>query len=233
MAEKTNMKNGRFELATAAHHFLLHAFPFRQPDSFEALATFVATARRINVSPFDLDLVLLRCLTVLSEHTGHRIPSLLEQYVLDDSADANDLTRFSQIIERLLCCYSVSDGSVQDAMQLVSARLGTIECTPQFIAASVRHRLSTLDVLFKSQMGCTLTEYIRDVRLDCVAMLLATSNKSVKEVWAEVGYAYHSNFDHDFTRKFLCTPREYRARAIRPIARELYGNTRGLCGGDR
>src|SRR6185295_3620593 len=60
--------------------------------------------------------------------------------------------------------------------------------------------------------------YIRNARLDQAAVLLATTSKSVKEVWTAVGYNHASNFVHDFRNRFEVTPRAYRAQAIQPMA---------------
>ncbi len=222
MSVTTAATHARFQLVTAGHHFLLNVLPFRQPASGEALETFIASAKRINACAVDVDFVLLQCLAVLSHHTPRRIPSLIDEYRFGRNSTPDDFVRFSECVEGLLRYHAVTDGSVQDVLRLVRSKYGDTTATPQFLAAAVGQRLATLDVLFKKQMGCTLTEHIRDVRLSQAAVRLATTNKSIKEVWAEVGYAHHSNFDHDFKRKFGCTPREYRSRAVRPIAQDVY-----------
>lgn len=71
---------------TAGHRFLLQVLPFRDPESQEALTTFVETAQRIDAPRMTVSLVLLQCLVVLSHHIEHRVPSLLEQYLLDGSS---------------------------------------------------------------------------------------------------------------------------------------------------
>jgi len=86
--------------------------------------------------------------------------------------------------------------------------------------------LETLDVKFKRHAGMTVSERIRRTRLDAAAVLLATTDKAVKEVWVQVGYNNHSNFDHDFKRRFQSTPRGYRRSTIRPAAQEILGERR-------
>jgi CheY-like chemotaxis protein len=89
-------------------------------------------------------------------------------------------------------------------------------------------RLGKLDVLFKNQMGATVTQYVKSMRLDRAAILLATTNMSVKEVWASVGFNHHSNFDHDFKNRFHRSPREYRTLVLRPAAKDLVDSD-GVC----
>jgi AraC-like DNA-binding protein/CheY-like chemotaxis protein len=68
---------------------------------------------------------------------------------------------------------------------------------------------------FKAETGLAFTDCLRRRRLDRSADLLITTNMTVKEVWAAVGYNYASNFGRDFRRHFKRSPREYRARAVR------------------
>jgi CheY-like chemotaxis protein/AraC-like DNA-binding protein len=212
----------RFDLVTEGHHFLIKLLPFREPESRYALTTFVAAIGRSHLASADVDAVLLRCLVALSEHADRRVPSLVDRYLASAATPADGLVTFCKCVEDLIRYRCVSNGSVQQAISIVSTRYAEPTCTPQFVAQSVQISLSTLCVVFKRELGRTLREHIRDVRLDRAAVLLTSTNKSIKEVWAEVGYNHPSNFDHDFKKVFHLTPREYRARALRPIAQEHY-----------
>ena len=222
MAVAIDTRNARFDFVSAAHRLLFTILPFRWPHSYDALNAFVAATTHIRASPFDVETVLLRCLDVLSRRATHRVPSLVDQYLFGRSSEPADVARFAHCVERALRFDAIADGVVQDAVQLVRDRFGTSACSAPFVAATLGTRLSTLDVAIKAHLGCTLTEYIRDVRLERASKRLATSNSSIKEILAEVGYAHHSNFDHDFKRRYHASPREYRARSLRPAARELY-----------
>ena len=61
------------------------------------------------------------------------------------------------------------------------------------------------------------------MRLSLGATLLARTDKRIKEIWVEIGYNHGSNFDHDFKRHFRISPREYRARVIRPGLVQRHG----------
>lgn len=211
----------RFELVTAGHHFLLNVLPFREPESRHFLAKFVATAAKIPVSLADLDSVLLRCLVVLGHHTAG-VPSLVDRYLSNAFVLPNCLDRFSQCIENVLRYHCVHDRSVQQAIALVNTKYAESTCTPQFVAKSLKMRLPTLDVAFKREIGRTPSEYIRHVRLEHAAILLTTTNMSIKEIWSSIGYNHHSNFDHDFKRSFNVSPRDYRARALGPIDQAIH-----------
>jgi CheY-like chemotaxis protein len=70
-----------------------------------------------------------------------------------------------------------------------------------------------LAVRFRAETAQTFGACLRTVRISKAAVLLASSAKSVKEVWAEVGYNYASNFGHEFRKQFGTSPTEYRARS--------------------
>jgi CheY-like chemotaxis protein/AraC-like DNA-binding protein len=217
----------RCSLVTAGYHFLLNVLPFREPDSSRALATFIAALRHMHHSRAELDAVLLRCLVALDEHE-RRIPSLVDRYLADKSFPTGFLEHFTRCVQDFLRYRCISDGSVQHAVDIIESRYREPLLNPRTLAESVGARLSTLDVSFKRQMACTITEYLRGVRLERAALLLATTNKTVKEVWAEVGYNHASNFNHEFKLRFGRNPRQFRADAIRPLAQRHYEFDRRL-----
>jgi AraC-like DNA-binding protein/CheY-like chemotaxis protein len=222
MATTRTEDTDRFALVTAGHHFLLKVLPLREQESSDALASFVATLEQIRGTAADLDAVLLRCLAVLDTHEGRRIPSLVDRYLASTSTPDGSLGQFTRCVEDLLRYSCIVDGTVQQAVDVISARFAEPSLNPRTIAESVGARLSTLDVAFKREMACTITEYVRGVRLERAAKLLVTTNRTIKEIWAEMGYNHASNFDHDFKRRFGVSPREFRAKSIRPLAQKHF-----------
>ncbi len=86
-----------------------------------------------------------------------------------------------------------------------------------------RHRLSLskmaetvnlspthLCYLFKSETGTPPARYLRRLRMQNAATLLAETFLSVKEVMARVGFSDESHFVRDFKRIHGLTPTEYR-----------------------
>ena len=71
-------------------------------------------------------------------------------------------------------------------------------------------------MLFARHTGDTFTTYLREVRLNRAASLLASETLSIKEVWTQVGYNDASNFTHQFKERFGVSPRDYRASLIHP-----------------
>jgi AraC-like DNA-binding protein/CheY-like chemotaxis protein len=213
----------RFNLITAGHHFLMDVLPFRNPGSGEALAAFVEKTKQIRQPSAIVDAVLLRCLVVLDTQHERRIPSLVDRYLARAATPDESLHHFNACVEDLLRFRCISNGAVQQAIDIIGSRYSDSLLDPRAIADAVGLRLSTLDVAFKRDMDCTITEHLRGMRLDRAALLLVTTHRTIKEIWAEVGYNHASNFDHEFRRRFGMSPREFRAGSIRPVARRHYG----------
>jgi AraC-like DNA-binding protein len=217
IVESGDSRKVRFDLVTAGHQFLLNALPFRHPESLDALTTFISAAKRCRLSPFESDAILLRCLRVINRHMGGTVPSLIDRYITDASSLGNCLESFGRCVEDVFRYRGLGDGRVRQAVGVITTSYHQAALTPSSIADAVKVRLPTLCTAFKQQTGLSLSEYIREVRLQRAARLLTTTDMSIKEVWASTGYNHASNFDHAFKQRFMVTPREYRARNV-PLA---------------
>jgi AraC-like DNA-binding protein/CheY-like chemotaxis protein len=213
----------RFSLVTAAHHFLSAVLPFREPESQQALTEFVAKVNQARQPAAEVDVVLLRCLVILDTQHERRIPSLVDRYLASASTPEGSLAHFDACVRDFLRFRCINNGAVQQAVELIGTRYAEPSLDPRTIADAVGLRLSTLDVTFKRQMGCTISEYVREIRLERSALLLVTTSKSIKEIWVEVGYNHPSNFDHEFKRRFGMNPRDFRSTSILPVAQRHYG----------
>ena len=71
---------------------------------------------------------------------------------------------------------------------------------------------SHLIKLFKKYTNQSLIDYIRDVKLDYAANLLATTDYSVLEISNIIGYSSCSNFYKIFCKKYNLSPNSYRAK---------------------
>lgn len=208
-----------FQLVTAGHHFLLDVLPFRQPDSRYALDRFVRTAKESALTSAEIDAILVRCLAVLNEHTGGRLPSLIDRYISAHIPSVDDcLRRFRRCIEDVLTYRGVGNPVVQEAIAIITTRYGDPALTPRSLAEALGQRLSNFCMAFKRVTGTTPGLYLRNVRLDIAANLLVTTSQSIKEVWVQVGFNHPSNFVHAFRERFDLTPTEYRRRSIRGAA---------------
>ncbi len=78
------------------------------------------------------------------------------------------------------------------------------------VANRVNLSMSRLQHLYKAEAGCTLSEAIRDERLQRAARLLQGRRKSIKEIASITGYAHTSSFSRAFCRRFGHYPKVHR-----------------------
>lgn len=64
--------------------------------------------------------------------------------------------------------------------------------------------------LFKEETGKNFIEYLTDIRIDKAKELILTTNLSMKEICAEVGYADPNYFSRNFKKNVGVTPTEFK-----------------------
>lgn len=77
--------------------------------------------------------------------------------------------------------------------------------------------------VFKAVTGHTPREYLRICRMRYAAMLLSVSDKIVKEIACECGYASEFYFSREFKRFASMSPREYKR-----LNQDNFGNVKNL-----
>jgi len=165
----------------------------------------------------DINAVLLDVLSILHSHSGGRLPSLVERYLAQRRDFADPITRFRECVDDLIKYRGIGNSVVQRAVAIVERRFTDCRLTQAAVAEELGVMPQDLSMLFKQHTGVTFTEYLRNMRLDRAAELLAATQRRIKEIWVEVGYNDASNFDHQFRERFRTTPRGYRALWISPM----------------
>jgi transcriptional regulator GlxA family with amidase domain len=94
--------------------------------------------------------------------------------------------------------------------------LELIEDDPSKSITELAHQMnlssSRLGHLFRTQVGIDLDGFLRNARLEKAAELLRTTELSIKEIAAQVGYHHASSLDRGFKHKFALEPADYRKR---------------------
>lgn len=67
--------------------------------------------------------------------------------------------------------------------------------------------------MFNAHVGMGFREYLKNVRLKHACKLLATSNLTIKEIAATVGYTHLSDFYHHFKELLALSPLVFRRRS--------------------
>jgi len=74
-----------------------------------------------------------------------------------------------------------------------------------------------LSKLFKKEMGCTVSEFIRDKKIEEACWLLRFTDKSSIEIATDLSFSSHSYFISVFKKVMTITPKEYRNRQFRSL----------------
>ena len=78
------------------------------------------------------------------------------------------------------------------------------------LASLVNLSSSRLGHLFKLQMGVDLNRFLANERLEKAAQLLRSTELSIKQIAATVGYHHSSSFDRGFQKQFGIAPADFR-----------------------
>lgn len=84
----------------------------------------------------------------------------------------------------------------------------TIEAIAKEVGLSQSHFMK----YFKNTMGTSFIDYLNEYRLTMASRLLVSSDSSILDIAAEVGYENLSYFNRTFKKRFHMTPREYRKK---------------------
>ena len=138
----------------------------------------------------------------------------LESLKLKDSRTA------SALLSSLLCLLQKERGEsdrpegalalFHQADQYIHHNLAaaTVQSTARHLNVSER----TLLNVFRSLLGISTLEYIRNMKMDMAHYLLTTGAAPVGEIAALLGYTDQFTFCKSFVRHFGCSPSEYRKR---------------------
>lgn len=64
--------------------------------------------------------------------------------------------------------------------------------------------------IFEKNMHIPVTEFVRRERLDHAVKMLVTTDNSISDICAALGFTSHSHFSKSFHKTYGCTPSEYR-----------------------
>ena len=85
------------------------------------------------------------------------------------------------------------------------------------LAEHVNLTVKYLSKLFKKEMGYSINEHIRRLKVEEAKSLLRYSYKSSLEIATDLGFTSHSYFITVFKKETGMTPREYRNENFRKI----------------
>lgn len=90
--------------------------------------------------------------------------------------------------------------------------------TLQLTAASIAEELflseSQLTRRFRTEVGCTVSQYVDDLLFFSAQMQLASDDRSIGEISEALGFCDQFYFSRRFRQRYGVTPRQYRARLL-------------------
>ena len=81
-----------------------------------------------------------------------------------------------------------------------------------FILKDTSYDKSYICRTFKKYMGCTMTEYLRDQRVDYAMTLLLTTDKTIAQICEEVGFESIPYFTTAFKNKYSLSPKQFKLK---------------------
>lgn len=116
-------------------------------------------------------------------------------------------------MSRQLVIHSQKDREQAMVMDVLSQLERDRTCTLAEISRKYGVSDSCLSRIIHRQTGCTFTQLLHSARFTRAAALLRDTSLSVTDIAAAVGYDNTSFFYRQFTRRYGCTPKEYRLHA--------------------
>ena len=83
------------------------------------------------------------------------------------------------------------------------------------ILCNIGYDKSYICRIFKKYMDCTMTEYLREKRVDYAMSLLLTTDKTIAEICHEVGFESVPYFTAAFKEKYILPPKQFKLKFFR------------------
>ncbi len=101
---------------------------------------------------------------------------------------------------------------VDKALRILKERWNETDLNLNAIADELYVSHNYLRYLLKEKTGQTFTQYLTQFRLERAVVLLEDSDMKVRDVAVQVGFEDAGYFTRIFTKKYACSPTEYRDR---------------------
>jgi len=122
---------------------------------------------------------------------------------------------FLEIVDRLQSRRSENEGNkythiVKRTLKFIEENISDPALCRSMIADKIGMSKSYLSRIFKEIVGISISDLINDMRLKKVEEQLVTTNRSIKDIIADVGIVNQSYFTVTFKKKYGLSPSEYR-----------------------
>ncbi len=209
-------------------------FSSDQPAGFSAIILFIdrswiAAFMKDNIHFSKIEQALEEQERILSCRLGRRQLSLLQAMAAGKRAGGASLLELQNgalsLLEYFLCNRhrsllgahaSEAIGNEDDLILIreVESYISEYYCSDTFTVDSILKKTYTsyhkLNFLFKSIHGMTISEYIRNKRIERSKEMIADNAKSISQIAYEIGYSSISNYILAFKKIYQITPGKYK-----------------------
>jgi AraC-like DNA-binding protein len=204
------------------------------PISFSALVLFIPGSwinlfLKENSQFKKIEQVLEEAENVITSRLGRRQMALFSSALTHFENNRKDLLRIQNsalcLLEYFFCnrhrsllgVNPASDIDNEDDLTLireVESYISEYYCSDTFTVDSILKKTYTsyhrLNFLFKSIHGMTISEYIRNKRIEKSKEMIADNAKSISQIAYEIGYSSISNYILAFKKVYQITPGKYK-----------------------
>lgn len=204
------------------------------PIHFSALILFIPAAwigvfLKSNGQFAKIEQILATEENIITSRLGRRQMALFSAALTHFESAGTDQLRIQNnvlsLLEYFLCnrhrsllgVSAVSDIDNEDDLSLireVESYISEYYCSDTFTVDSILKKTYTsyhrLNFLFKSIHGMTISEYIRNKRIEKSKEMIADNAKSISQIAYEIGYSSISNYILAFKKVYQITPGKYK-----------------------
>lgn len=134
------------------------------------------------------------------------------------------------IAEATSACYTLMEDYVQRVQQekLHNAISSQIKSACDYIAIHIKEKLSIIELAkqvgyaeyyfshkFKSEVGCSVADYIKREKVRQAKLLLSGTKMSIQEISEELSFGSRTHFSSTFQKETGMSPREYREQNMK------------------
>ncbi len=151
-----------------------------------------------------------------SQDLEHDIASFLHFEGICNLILANQITQFYQDIEKKANTTSLTGSELQVIHQVSEFICNYPEIQHSIKALCKKSGISPnkLQEGFKFMHGRTVSDYVRNVRVEKAELLLRTTDMNISEVVYSVGLTSRSYFCKIFKNKYNCSPKQYKSKRL-------------------
>lgn len=103
---------------------------------------------------------------------------------------------------------------VTEIVRIINSKFYDSQLSLATISDEIGYSVSYMCPAFKSEMGCTINQYITNVRLNRAKTYLMDEKTSISDIAEKIGLVDDNYFVRLFKKHVGCTPNEYRNRGI-------------------